>query len=715
MLTAISRKPLLSTVAIGASGAFGAYITWKIGCPRKMGIASDLIMTIAAGILGVQIGEAAFSPLGFENQKNPRVNTLEGFLKVRRDATNIIKAYLLSAWHIAGVSFVGTEFVAPICRTTSFPTCFISTFFVGFLALCAINGASEVYQKHKNADVKHRYVLSAISLGAIGAYGVIFGSSIGYGHGLKSIIASSLAVGFIALYIGERFFGRYIKKEQEVGGVYRHGQFFNDQIGMINAVKYSFFAGAMLFKVDIIEHISKRCVFNVIGLSCSSLIKTASDLIAIGSIIFAIYKARVAYVAMEKTIKKWAVEDREFRIFKEDQLFKLEIVNLRTSSIQELSGYSKQIEKGLENFTKSEIVVEENEEFSFAVPKYQMDLLKDIGDWIAQPGCLDIPPQKANQEEGVISQVNRWLKSFIKNRSGSSVYDSSRSKAKLDHHFINWGCLSLLKGKNKLIWQIHLIESGNAIQIPLTNMIYKELPEWIENEFVLNLKLRKDLKTIVAKHDNGTLSDVEFYKFIDQFDLDVVTQATRMGEKFSVHLKPVIQAANSFFSKRASLSKSEWAVTLICTNGSNPLGGQHAGIVIEGIEKGRYFMRFAHLHIAKEDFKENKDKRGEISIVPLENPYKLTYTHRSQVWIKDSWAVKDMLEDIENQKSNPPILAECGRESIISALFVGKKVESCITWAIIKLKKAKIHLPDSYLKKVATLTSFYTPIPNHDP
>jgi hypothetical protein len=144
----------------------------------------------------------------------------------------------------------------------------------------------------------------------------------------------------------------------------------------------------------------------------------------------------------------------------------------------------------------------------------------------------------------------------------------------------------------------------------------------------------------------------------------------------------------------SSVSWDKWAVTLIDTGiaqSDNPFTwGGHAGLVIEGLHKGDYFIYFAHFlaknggSVLLHDEKHHPFTQYEI-IKKCER--------KSETWIKAHFQVKEMLDCIRAERDRTvqiPKFQIVGKESI----FARSHAHNCITWAIEKLKILDIELPN---------------------
>jgi hypothetical protein len=151
------------------------------------------------------------------------------------------------------------------------------------------------------------------------------------------------------------------------------------------------------------------------------------------------------------------------------------------------------------------------------------------------------------------------------------------------------------------------------------------------------------------------------------------------------------------------ITENNWAVTLIQNGG---LFNEHAELVIEGVKAGIPSLHFAHLIGGSNlfDIFYHK-KRGTVKYDKIQYPYKIEYTRRSQVFKCSYEIVQKMIAEIKKEKKMGSYsLNLCGRHS-----FLAKEgQDSCITWALEKLKILGIYFKSTILSKIATFTSDFT-------
>jgi hypothetical protein len=195
-------------------------------------------------------------------------------------------------------------------------------------------------------------------------------------------------------------------------------------------------------------------------------------------------------------------------------------------------------------------------------------------------------------------------------------------------------------------------------------------------------------------------------------------------EKNKISVEPIHTC--SFFQGDILVSKFMWAVTLIRNKGPS---GNHAQIIVEGVNDGyftryfpespipvgKYFMYLADLVGDMDVYKENfvgiikKKTVRDIRTALKSREFRLKYEGRSNIWKRSSDRVKAMIDNIQTEKANPPPgFAIYGRKSIFR-IFASKKdvKDSCITWAMDKLKDSSVHLQHEASSFLYTNTSIH--------
>lgn len=191
-----------------------------------------------------------------------------------------------------------------------------------------------------------------------------------------------------------------------------------------------------------------------------------------------------------------------------------------------------------------------------------------------------------------------------------------------------------------------------------------------------------------------------------------------------VEIEPI--SAPSSIDSRIRVSKFTWAVTLITYSGSL---GNHAGIVVEGINDGFYganppmFNRRAKPVSIGEKFTHLAHFTPNIES-GLISPNELKFETRTEVWMRSSDKVKAMLRSIEEEKSLPEQPFNLfGKESlsykvpgISYTLFIGDEIKksgnNCFTWARDHLTQVDIELGKGIFGFILTAARTYTSQPS---
>lgn len=718
MLSDISRSSPLSTAAIGMAGTLGAFVSAGFGAyisAKPMAIPFALV----GGALGLHLGEKCLSNSAKEDE-NANVIGLQEFCQVRSDILHVVKSYLVGGgfFLLANAQLNNNlpeiEFDA-LGSSFDFHSVGLSLASIS-IAVWFLSEAHFQAQKlnclKEDSLFKRDYVLSALATGAIGAAGIAAGGFLGLNQDSAELTPGlAMTGGFLGLQLGERYLGKYLKKVTEPNGFARYGKFYNDHYKVLNVAKHGLMAAALglFYQMSSTENWAKKY-------SSLPVVPSLSNVLYPAAVIFSIYAIARAFttsLAMDNTVRRWVVNDREVRVFKESGELKLEVADLETKSIHEqviVRDNSRTMQEYIDHYRQSELVLEEDGGFTFAKPLLQKHLIKTVDN--SRPRGRDSldPVQKCAVFMGAykVKYIINSLRNFlIQEPCAGSICGSSLSKPEKDLKAGYWGIVTLLKGREKMIWQIFLKKTGKAKQISLSDMTLKEFPNWFSAAPILDEKSSREYENFLSQSEY--VSSEECLKFLKNYHCNVINKGWGVEDKFVVELSPVVRSGNSYFNKYIQLSEANWIVALICTNGSNPLGGMHGAIVIEGIKDGRYFMQLAHLHQRKRLKGESQtDNRGIISVRMLENPGELIYTERSRCWQTKNWKVELMLENIREQAKNPPILIFTGSKS-----FWAKEGEdSCIRWALEKLEMLGIVFPPSVLDKFATITNLYTTIQN---
>lgn len=177
-----------------------------------------------------------------------------------------------------------------------------------------------------------------------------------------------------------------------------------------------------------------------------------------------------------------------------------------------------------------------------------------------------------------------------------------------------------------------------------------------------------------------------------------------------VEIEPISEPSQ--IDNRLQVSKFIWAVTLVMHGGST---GDHTQIIVEGINNGFYDAKSRRIGMEKpiaigEKFIHlaHYQPRIESVLFPSE---KLTFTKRTEIWMKSSEKIIPMFQQIEKemalqeerlaQDKDLPI-ALFGCDSLISG-----GSHSCFTWAREKIHMLGIDLGESKIGFIATIPRTY--------
>ena len=151
---------------------------------------------------------------------------------------------------------------------------------------------------------------------------------------------------------------------------------------------------------------------------------------------------------------------------------------------------------------------------------------------------------------------------------------------------------------------------------------------------------------------------------------------------FILELEP--KTVPSQLDERVLVSEFMWAVTLITYNGDS---NNHAQICFEGIEKGKYFCQVG-------DFTGRK--------VELNSYDQVKFTTRSEIWMRPSEKVQDVMALIQKQASSgvAPSFSLFGKKSVVrlNDEFRGGE-PNCFDWARDMLQLLEIEFEQNPVKK----------------
>lgn len=184
-----------------------------------------------------------------------------------------------------------------------------------------------------------------------------------------------------------------------------------------------------------------------------------------------------------------------------------------------------------------------------------------------------------------------------------------------------------------------------------------------------------------------------------------------------IEVEPI--SAPSTIDKKVCVSKFTWAVTLVTHTGCF---GNHAQIIIEGINDGFFDQNSARIKAAKEieigeKFIHLADFSPKIEYGLL-SPDDLKYETRTETWMRSSDQVKKMLEAIEETKYRPKdklhpfnffgIHSKFYKFNLYKFNFSGKIGDNCFTFLREKLKMIDIDIGESYVDLIAAMVKNYT-------
>lgn len=184
-----------------------------------------------------------------------------------------------------------------------------------------------------------------------------------------------------------------------------------------------------------------------------------------------------------------------------------------------------------------------------------------------------------------------------------------------------------------------------------------------------------------------------------------------------VEIEPI--SSPSHIDERIHVSKFTWAVTLITRTKHF---GSHAQIIVEGLNDGYYDVETTRL------VEMNTIGLGEkfIHISEFNPPVrsgllpsdKFEFGTRTEIWMRPSHKVKEMLKDIEYEKPFPKGRLGFNLSGINSLLykvpipnnkFISKESgHNCFTWARDKLQMLDIDLGSSTAGAIITIPRTYT-------
>lgn len=186
-----------------------------------------------------------------------------------------------------------------------------------------------------------------------------------------------------------------------------------------------------------------------------------------------------------------------------------------------------------------------------------------------------------------------------------------------------------------------------------------------------------------------------------------------------VEIEPI--SFPSEIDNRMLVSKFTWAVTLVTHGGDFD---NHAQIVVEGLNDGYFTLESSVFKTMKpiltgEKFVYLSDLKPPVrsGLLP---PNNLLFATRTEIWMRDSNKVKEMMEAIQKEKNLPKgylNFNSTGRESLLHKVPLINKLkrcknagDNCFTWARDKLQIVDINLGVSATGFVVTIPRTYTKV-----
>lgn len=168
------------------------------------------------------------------------------------------------------------------------------------------------------------------------------------------------------------------------------------------------------------------------------------------------------------------------------------------------------------------------------------------------------------------------------------------------------------------------------------------------------------------------------------------------GIALPIIFQPSPSSFTSCIDRKTLVTANNWAVTLIQHDG--PFN-QHAVLVIEGVKDDIYPPHFAHLTGRSEQI----NSLGEVKYKKINDPNGIIFERRTEVFSVPYAKMQKMIAEIKKEKG-PYSLNILGRHS----WFASEGQDSCITWALEKLKMLDIQIIPQSLEFIFTCTSNYT-------
>lgn len=241
--------------------------------------------------------------------------------------------------------------------------------------------------------------------------------------------------------------------------------------------------------------------------------------------------------------------------------------------------------------------------------------------------------------------------------------------------------VQLVQGNNnKLMWQIYKAKD-KSFCIPFAKSTLKPTDSCSEET--------KEQLGKLSSYDLNQLKAV-----LINFNTAIIKKDLPPKNSCRIFLEPI--TAVSQLDPRVKVSAYQLAVTLIRTKGATKSLNNHAEILIEGVEGGKYSASFT-------------DFTGEI-IRHEQIKGQLRYEGRSKTWKRTRSLVEKMIEKIEEDKKHPPKFNLLGWKS----MFGHEKLEkghSCISWATVTLALANIHLKEKGHSFIVMNTNDYAENP----
>ncbi len=217
------------------------------------------------------------------------------------------------------------------------------------------------------------------------------------------------------------------------------------------------------------------------------------------------------------------------------------------------------------------------------------------------------------------------------------------------------------------------------------------------------------LSSIPASERASHLRDFSLYMDFDPSTGRLLSAAiSRTQASIPLTTPPLLPVtACSKLDSSKIIDQDNWAITLISHGASSTLFGipikpnfGHAMIIYEGIENGRYFVRYAHL---TNGVKNAPKGQGIVQVEELDPLSNVSYRKKTETWIKPRALVKS----IEEEKGRCIPFRAIGDHPFIPDYLEEVKKYNCLTWAVEKLRGIRIGLPSTKYREIVAAPDEY--------